>query len=408
MFSLDKFYDIVHNNLIDPLPINCASAYFFPFGTYQDRVVLNKCSLQYTEVPEYVSMPLLRRSFLHCYFFDQEPFYEITKTIFDYNNLKSFPGYSSGSPRDFVIIANSEKSDLLLQHLRNNQYYNWYYFFHGFAALDWYRNFQYFDSKLFNRFDKVFICYNHLTSKLRSYRLHLVSNMIEQNLLQYGHVSLFHQDWKQTVVDPEVPLDSRARVKIYKCLTHLQQPLIIDTAEPNGALSAEVNFDSLTSALWHVVTETVYFDPKLHLTEKIFKPIVAKRPFILVGAPGNLRYLKSYGFQTFDRWIDESYDQETDHYLRIEKITAELVRLCALDRASLEQMHQEMQEILEYNFDHFYSNFKNIIIDEMVDNFEHVLMQINNGRQPGNHSRHHQRIDMPKSHFEKIKKRLAQ
>ena len=27
-----------------------------------------------------------------------------------------------------------------------------YYFFHGFAALDWYRDFQYFDSKSFEKF----------------------------------------------------------------------------------------------------------------------------------------------------------------------------------------------------------------------------------------------------------------
>ena len=87
-----------------------------------------------------------------------------------------------------------------------------------------------------------------------------------------------------------------------------------------------------------------------------------------------MAYLKSYGFRTFDRWIDESYDQEADHYIRIEKITAEIARLCAMEPADLIIMHDEMKEVLEYNFNHFYNDFKGIIVDELVDNFEHIMI----------------------------------
>jgi len=184
--------------------------------------------------------------------------------------------------------------------------------------------------------------------------------------------------------------------------------LIIDTETPSGALSADVNFDSLTSALFHVVTETVFFQDKLHLTEKVFKPIVSKRPFLLVAAPGNLAYLKRYGFRTFDRWIDESYDAEPDHYVRIEKITFEIAKLCAMPGPVLKQMHAEMQEVLEYNFQHFYTTFKDLIVDELVDNFEHILCQINNGRQPNNHSRYHQRFELPAGYLDQVKTRLKQ
>jgi len=171
-------------------------------------------------------------------------------------------------------------------------------------------------------------------------------------------------------------------------------------------MSANVRLDQLTSAFCHVVTETVYFLPKLHLTEKVFKPIVAKRPFILVAAPGNLAYLKSYGFKTFDRWIDESYDQETDNYLRIEMITAEIKKLCELSPAALQQMYQEMQEVLEYNFDYFYNGFKGVLVNELVDNFGGILSQINNGRVPGNHSKYHQRFELPNGYLEEVKQRL--
>jgi len=404
MFSLDRFYNILHNNLIDQFS-NGRSVYFYPFGTYQQRTILHDSSASITQEIDYRNSQFTR-TWVHAYFFDQEPYYEYTFPIIKKSflvNENSFHGVAR-----LNILANSEKSELKNNFIKTNRLYDWYYFYHGFAALDWYRDFQYFEPQSFDRFDKVFICYNHLTSKYRSYRLHLVSNLIEQDLVQHGLVSLFHTGWKETIEDPENPLDNRARVKIYQTLKDITDPLIIDTDTPTGEMSAIVNFKDLTSALFHVVTETVYFQDKLHLTEKVFKPIVAKRPFFLVAAPGNLAYLKSYGFRTFDRWIDESYDQEQDHYIRIEKITAELARLCAMDKSALEQMYLEMQEVLEYNFNHFYTTFKDLIVDELVDNFEHILCRINNGRQPGNHSRYHQRFDLPTGYLDEVKKRLKQ
>lgn len=405
MFSLDRFYNILHDNLISKFT-NGKSVYFYPFGTYQQRNFLSgKIDSVEAGPGNYSQQWRIQKSWLHCYFFDQEPYYDYTLPIIQKSQLQ--PEHFTG-PSRINLLANSEHSELKHNFVKSNGYYDWYYFFHGFAALDWYRDFQYFEPKSFNRFDKVFICYNHLTSKYRSYRLHLVSNLLEQDLVRHGRVSLFYQGWKETIEDPNNPLDNRARVKIYKQLKNIVDPLIVDTATPSGALSAGVNFDDLTSALFHVVTETVYFQDKLHLTEKVFKPIVAKRPFLLVAAPGNLSYLKRYGFRTFDRWIDESYDLETDHYVRIEKITAELARLCAMDPGELEQMYLEMQETLEYNFTHFYTGFKDQIVDELVDNFEHVLYQINNGRQPNNHSCYHYRFDLPSDYLEEVKKRLKQ
>lgn len=395
MFSLDRFYNILHNNLVSKLT-NGKSVYFYPFGTYNEKCVLKN---------DYFKFNHWKQSFFHCYFFDQEPLYNYTLPIIEKSIINNA---QLNGPNHIRLLANSEYSELKSNFIKTNNYYDWYYFFHGFAALDWYRDFQYFESESFCRFDKVFICYNHLTSKYRSYRLHLVSNLLEQDLVKHGLVSLFHAGWKETIEDPNNPLDNRARVKIYKQLKNVTDPLIIDTAMPSGALSADVDFDSLTSALFHVVTETVYFQDKLHLTEKVFKPIVAKRPFFLVAAPGNLAYLKRYGFRTFDQWIDESYDEELDHYVRIEKITAELAKLCVMDKRELEQMHLEMQEVLEYNFTHFYTTFKDLIVDELVDNFEHVLCQINNGRQPNNHSRYHHRFDLPDGYLEEVKKRLKQ
>jgi hypothetical protein len=240
----------------------------------------------------------------------------------------------------------------------------------------------------------------------------LGSNLISRDLVKYGSVSLFLEDsdgtWQDAVNDEHSPLDVRAKQHIIDTLSSVTEPLIADTAEPNGTLSANLNLDLLSDALFHVVTETVYFLPKLHLTEKIFKPIVARRPFILVAAPGNLAYLKSYGFRTFDRWIDESYDSEPDHYVRIEKITSEIEKLCRLSKTELEAMYADMQSTLEYNHQHFYKEFRKIIVHEMVDNLEGILMQFNNGRQPNNHSRYHRRFEYEPGYTAQVKQLLLE
>jgi hypothetical protein len=415
MFSLDKFYSILHDNLISKLCTNNQTKYFYPFGTY-DTYTIIKNRFDYNYYKGYdANTWLLKGKRIFCHFLDQEPIDRNTPEIgglTDYPNPSDVNPLIQPGPGNLIIFATSEKSDFKNDLIRSKTYkcYDWYYFFHGFAALDWFRDLEYIEPGLLENFDKVFISYNNIISNLRSYRLHLVSNLLEQDLVKHGLVSLQLADdygsWKKVISDPHCQLGPKAKLKVIQQLSKLAAPLTIDTDTPHGSLSADIDVTSATRALWHVVTETVYFLPKLHLTEKIFKPIAVKRPFILVAAPGNLAYLKSYGFKTFDRWIDESYDLEQDHYIRIEKITAEISRLCAMSPAQLRAMYAEMKPVLEYNYHHFFGEFKCIITNELVDNFGFVLTQFNNGKWPNNHSRYHQRFDFPEGYLEEVKQRL--
>ena len=104
---------------------------------------------------------------------------------------------------------------------------------------------------------------------------------------------------------------------------------------------------------------------------------------MLAAAPGNLAYLKSYGFKTFDQWIDESYDTIDDPDQRLQAIVDQTQRLCAMSDSDLRQMHQEMQPVLEHNFDHLWTTFRQRIVNELVDNFERSVRLWNNGRIDG-------------------------
>ena len=95
------------------------------------------------------------------------------------------------------------------------------------------------------------------------------------------------------------------------------------------------------------------------------------------GTVGILQKIKDLGFETFDNLFDESYDKELDSDLRIIKIANEVRRLCSLPKHELDQMYQEMQEVLEYNFNWFYNGFKEVLVNELVDNYKRCLINYN-------------------------------
>lgn len=387
MFSIENFYSVLYTNLLKPLNIN--GKYFYPFGSTDCN---NICPIEVQA----------DRVMHNCVFHDQEPM--VSKTGDQLIEACQFI-----NRKKINILANSEYSDVKRLICKENQLLDWYYFYHGFAALDWYRDYQYF-SQVEYQYTKVFMSLNRLMTNDRSYRLVLVSLLLERNLVDQGVVSLHLNDqgwgdWRQELTNPDTKLSKYQIEFIEKHIGQLPGSIIADTARPRGSLSADAGANELAfnqSALWHIVSETVFYYDKLHLTEKIFKPIVSKRPFILVAAPGNLAYLKKYGFQTFDRWIDETYDDETDNQLRLEKIAAEVEKLCSLSPANLKQMHHEMREVLEFNFNHFYGDFKTIIVRELLENFKGIAGQWNNGRVDGRN------MDISVLNFQDIEKRLLQ
>ena len=87
------------------------------------------------------------------------------------------------------------------------------------------------------------------------------------------------------------------------------------------------------------------------LSEKIYKPLACKHPFVVVGVDKTLEYLKRFGYKTFDKWIDESYDNEPDDDKRMDMIMEEVKRLTALSDEDWQRMIIEMIPTLQHNFD---------------------------------------------------------
>jgi hypothetical protein len=98
-----------------------------------------------------------------------------------------------------------------------------------------------------------------------------------------------------------------------------------------------------------IVTETEFSQYQQSFTEKVIKPIQHNQPFILLGSPFILDKLKSYGFKTFDKWWDESYDLELDDWLRLKKVYKTIQSINKKTPAELKTIIIEMKDILEHN-----------------------------------------------------------
>lgn len=370
--SIDNFYWILFKNLLEPAGLDCW--YYYPWGTQRN--------ISKHEWRPYRSQVDLHHVLFH---FDQEPLWNVDLGH-GYDALVTSAS-AAWSVLKCKILANSEHSEIKRAICKDRSMIDWYFFYHGFAALDWYCDARYVD--IDHPVQNAFLSFNHLVTHRRSYRIALLARLLDQGVCQKGSVS-FHANTHDIMVELDSPvteLSQKSKDLIcHNVNTVANLPWKLDNVPINGDLSARFGHNEYQlwqNSLLHLVNETVFYEPKLHLTEKVFKPIVAKRPFLLVAAPGNLEYIRSYGFRTFDHWIDESYDHIQDPDQRLDAIVHELARFARMSIPELRKIQQEMSAVLDFNKQHFFGKFREIIVGELVDNFDQCIRIWNNGRIDG-------------------------
>lgn len=104
---------------------------------------------------------------------------------------------------------------------------------------------------------------------------------------------------------------------------------------------------------YSVVAETTFENTYNQYTEKVAKPIIAKRPFIAFAGQHYLKNLKSLGFKTFEECIDESYDDVANLQKRMQLAWQQLELLCLEDPQTV---YKKLQPVLDHNFQHFVSH----------------------------------------------------
>jgi hypothetical protein len=124
------------------------------------------------------------------------------------------------------------------------------------------------------------------------------------------------------------------------------------------------------------VTETLFYKDKIDpfskiyeygtaFSEKIYKPIVVKHPFIIVSTPNFLKELRNLGFKTFAPYIDESYDTEHNDKKRLDMIVDEVYRLSRFADEQWIEWQINVKDIVEYNYN-VYKNMTDVRITKDI------------------------------------------
>ena len=109
----------------------------------------------------------------------------------------------------------------------------------------------------------------------------------------------------------------------------------------------------------NITTETDFINPTGYASEKIWKPFGFFQPVLLVGSPNTLEFVRSFGFKTFDGFINESYDKETDNVRRFELIEKEIIKFSKMSKQEVHDWYWSMEDILVHNFNLFMEYGKN-------------------------------------------------
>lgn len=220
-----------------------------------------------------------------------------------------------------------------------------------------------------NKRNKHFVCLNRNSNKPHRYTLgcffehNNMWNKIYASFLRPNE----NRDWLYETENIDFDFDLASATSDFS----KKLPIEIDTHncedkesfEVAKAYKKEIYLDSYI----YIVTET-NFEKDIFLTEKICNPMVVLQPFILFGAYGYLKYLRSLGFKTFNGFINESYDDEYNDKKRYIMLCDEIKRLADLPLEELHNWYISIKDILIYNRNHLLTFADKVMFKNNLEN----------------------------------------
>jgi hypothetical protein len=129
------------------------------------------------------------------------------------------------------------------------------------------------------------------------------------------------------------------------------KPWLLDAHNVNGGdytinRYSVLPVDVYNQSYYSIVAETTAFNYQTQFTEKVAKPILARRPFVVFAGQHYLKNLKKLGFLTFSSIIDESYDSEPNMEKRYKLAWEQVEKLCTYNP---KEVYETLWPQLEHN-----------------------------------------------------------
>ena len=168
-------------------------------------------------------------------------------------------------------------------------------------------------------------------------------NYEDQDITQYNSEQF---EWPSVLPLPDEPITTTAQeVRLSGTIVSLSQIIPVDI---------------YNRTCYSLVAETEVNNRYSFFTEKIIKPMLARRLFVVAAGQYYLRNLRGLGFRTFDGIVDETYDVIEDIDTRI---TAVCCAANAVDQISDPAL---LKEITEHNYQHLMSTDWNRIMIQQL------------------------------------------
>ena len=211
--------------------------------------------------------------------------------------------------------------------------------------------------------EKLFLCFNRIT---RMHRVVLLGLLYHKGLVDRSYYSFFHNlSYKNSEMDLfkflnvlKLPYKKIVENEINKHYNEF--PLLLnnlDSSNTNQVLKSDETY--YNNSYFSLVTETFFYkinarkekyeENSVFFSEKTFKPIICKHPFIMLNRPHALEFLRKLGYKTFHPFINEEYDTIQNDSDRLLAIVAEVERLSKQSDQQWLDWLNNVSDIVEYN-----------------------------------------------------------
>lgn len=213
---------------------------------------------------------------------------------------------------------------------------------------------------------KLFLSFNRMS---RHHRIALLGLLYQHNLVDKGYISFFTDLYGKSLKKVADGLLSFVSEETYNTIlnqilaNYHKFPLKLNTDSVVDNVNYVKSDDDIfyRNSYFSVVTETFFFESKrwggkkmfdedgIFFSEKTYKPIACKHPFVLLNRPHALKFLKNQGYKTFHPFIDESYDSILDDEARLLAIVNEIKRLSTFSDEQWYDWMKNIHPIIEHN-----------------------------------------------------------
>jgi hypothetical protein len=207
-----------------------------------------------------------------------------------------------------------------------------------------------------NRYKKFsMLCRRH-----RPWRTYLFSKLVDSKLINEFRFSYHGVDNECKLTDKDIISDTESTTN-KKLTTKFKEilknrPFHDNTDNKNvyTEISNLVYMSDIHVTIEHDRNDELGYDPIIpghtFVSEKTYKPIIAKKPFIMFSEPGFLKVLRQMGFKTFHPFINEDYDNILGYEVRIGEIIKEIRRITRLKKQDYENLLEQCQPIVKHNY----------------------------------------------------------